>query len=66
MTDTVKRCRSCGELAKWCGLNSEGDCENCSIICQVCNEPARIVGDLTAVQIELNSLDVCNECKDKL
>lgn len=51
------RCRGCGELKQFTNLNSEGECESCSVICEQCSLPSRIVGDVD------EESKLCFDCK---
>lgn len=58
MKSEFERCTGCGELKQYCNFNSNGECENCSIICESCFRPAREVGDV-------NEDRLCFECQKK-
>ena len=48
-------CSGCGLLKLSAHLNINGECESCSVICENCENPARIVGDL-------NDQGLCSSC----
>lgn len=55
-----ERCKVCGEVKEWAGsLNSEGQCAECSEICDFCEKSKTVVGDLHEVS---TGSKACREC----
>lgn len=52
-------CVGCGESKRFAHLNINGECEDCSVICDSCEEPSRIVG-------LLNDEGVCADCEEEV
>lgn len=54
-TKKSERCIECGEATLYCGnLNSEDQCSECSIICEVCG--------VSSYREPLSDVGLCDEC----